>query len=451
MKVFFKDEVFLGNAASEKIYAQIKDLPIVDYHCHLDEKLIAGNAGFENIGQLWLAGDHYKWRAMRLCGVDEEYITGRASFHDKFIKYAQILPQLVGNPLYYWSHLELKQIFGICEPLNAESAERIWMQANEKLKGLRVQDLLRQFQVEYVATTDDPTSNLSAHGKYGNTTVAPTFRPDKLYSLDGGYIEELGKSAGVEIQSLEDLLSAISKRLDFFVSKGCKISDHGFEKFPKRYATYEEAKQIFSSVILSGAKPPKNPIAAEDKDAFFGFVLVWLAKEYAKRGMVMQLHFSVVRNNNSAMFAKCGADSGFDLIAEEQSIKDLIAFFNQVSDEERPQTVLYTLNDNNLSALSAVTGAFRHVRMGAAWWFNDTVEGIRKNLSVISEYSALGNNLGMLTDSRSFSSYCRFDFFRRILSDFLGSFVEKGEYPLEAAIQTARNICYYNAKEALGI
>ena len=444
MKHFFDDGLFLSSSASEIIYERIKDLPIIDYHCHLDERKIAENAGFENIGQLWLAGDHYKWRAMRLCGVDEEYITGRASFHDKFIKYAQILPQLVGNPLYYWSHLELKQIFGICEPLNAESVERIWVQANEKLKDLRVQDLLRQFQVEYVATTDDPTSNLSAHGKYGNTTVAPTFRPDKLYSLDEGYIEELGKSAGAEIQSLDGLLTAISKRLDFFVSKGCKISDHGFEKFPKRYATYEEAKQIFSG-------RPKNPIAEADKDAFFGFLLVWLAKEYAKRGMVMQLHFSVVRNNNSAMFAKCGADSGFDLIAEEQSVKDLIAFFNQVSDDERPQTVLYTLNDNDLSALSAVTGAFRNVRMGAAWWFNDTVEGIRKNLSVISEYSALGNNLGMLTDSRSFSSYCRFDFFRRILSDYLGNFVEQGEYPLEAAIQTAKNICYFNAKEALGI
>lgn len=452
MKHFFDDGLFLSSSASEIIYERIKDLPIIDYHCHLDERKIAENADFENIGQLWLAGDHYKWRAMRLCSVDEEYITGSASFHDKFIKYAQILPQLVGNPLYYWSHLELKQIFGICEPLNVESAERIWEQANEKLKDLRVQDLLRQFQVEYVATTDDPTSNLSAHGKYGNTIVAPTFRPDKLYSLDGEYLQKLGKAAGVEIKSLDDLLSAISKRLNYFVSKGCKISDHGFEKFPKRYATYEEAEKIFSSVILrESAGRPKNPISEADKDAFFGFLLVWLAKEYAKRGMVMQLHFSVVRNNNSAMFAKCGADSGFDLIAEEQSVKDLIAFFNQVSDDERPQTVLYTLNDNNLSALSAVTGAFRNVRMGAAWWFNDTVEGIRKNLSVISEYSALGNNLGMLTDSRSFSSYCRFDFFRRILSDYLGNFVEQGEYPLGAAIQTAGNICYFNAKEALGI
>ena len=442
MKKFYGEKLLLGSESAEKIYAAAKDLPVIDYHCHLDQNKIKDNATFSDIGELWLAGDHYKWRAMRLCSVDEEYITGSASFHDKFIKYAQILPQLVGNPLYYWSHLELKQIFGICEPLNAESAERIWEQANEKLKGLCVQDLLKQFKVEYVATTDDPCDNLSVHGKYGNTTVVPTFRPDKLYSLDEGYLKELGKSAGVEIQSLDGLLTAISKRLEYFVSKGCKISDHGFEKFPKRYADRSEAESLFAR---------RKTLNAEEKDAFFGFLLVWLAKEYAKRNLVMQLHFAVIRNNNRIMYEQCGADSGFDLISEEQSVKDLILFFNQVSDDERPQTVLYTLNDNNLSAIAAVTGAFRKVRMGAAWWFNDTVEGIRKNLSVISDYSALGNNLGMLTDSRSFSSYCRFDFFRRILSDFLGSFVEKGEYPLTAAIQTAKNICYYNAKEVLGL
>ena len=442
METFFGDRLLISSGAAEEIYAQMKDLPIIDYHCHLDETKIAANAGFADIGELWLAGDHYKWRAMRLCGVDEEYITGKSSFHDKFVKYAEILPQLVGNPLYYWSHLELKQIFGIDEPLNAKSAERIWNRASETLKNLRVQDLFRQFRVEYVATTDDPTSDLAAHGKHGGTRVSPTFRPDKLYALDEGYLEALGKSAGAEITSLDGLLSAISKRLDYFAGKGCKISDHGFEKFPKRYADRAEAEALFAR---------RKTLNAEEKDAFFGFLLVWLAKEYAKRNMIMQLHFSVVRNNNSQMFGRCGVDSGFDLISGEQSVKDLILFFNQVSDDERPQTVLYTLNDNNLSAIAAVTGAFRKVRMGAAWWFNDTVEGIRKNLSVVSEYSALGTSFGMLTDSRSFSSYVRFDFFRRILSDYLGNFVEKGEYPLESAVQTAKNICYYNVKEALGL
>ena len=350
MKKFYGEKLLLGSESAEKIYAAAKDLPVIDYHCHLDQNKIKDNATFSDIGELWLAGDHYKWRAMRLCGVDEEYITGSASFHDKFVKYAEILPDLVGNPLYYWTHLELKQIFGICEPLNAESAERIWEQANEKLKGLCVQDLLKQFKVEYVATTDDPCDNLSVHGKYGNTTVVPTFRPDKLYSLDEGYLKELGKSAGVEIQSLDGLLTAISKRLDYFVSKGCKISDHGFEKFPKRYADRSEAESLFAR---------RKTLNAEEKDAFFGFQLVWLAKEYAKRNLVMQLHFAVIRNNNRTMYEQCGADSGFDLISEEQSVKDLILFFNQVSDDERPQTVLYTLIVNNLSAIAAVTGAFR--------------------------------------------------------------------------------------------
>lgn len=442
MKEFFGEKLFLNTAGAERIYAQIKDLPIIDYHCHLDETKIAANATFENIGQLWLAGDHYKWRAMRLCGVDEEYITGGAGFHDKFVKYAEIVPQLAGNPLYYWTHLELKQIFGICEPLCAESAERVWREANEKLRALSVQDLLRQFRVEYVATTDDPASELKSHGVYAGTKVAPTFRPDKLYSPDEKYLAQLGKSAGVEITSLDGLLKAVVKRLDYFAGKGCKISDHGFEKFPKSYATREEATALFDR---------RGAWKAEEQDAFFGFLLVWLAKEYAKRGMVMQLHFSVVRNNNSEMFRQCGVDAGFDLISKEQNVKDMIAFFDRIPDGERPQTVIYTLNDSNLPAIAAVTGAFRNVRAGAAWWFNDTVEGIRKNLSVISEYSALGTNFGMLTDSRSFSSYVRFDFFRRILADFLGALAEKGEYPLDAAEDTAKNVCYYNVKNALGL
>ena len=439
--MFFDDNILLHSKTAVALYQKIKDLPIIDYHCHLDQNMIKDNAKFSDIGELWLAGDHYKWRAMRLCGVDERYITGGASFHDKFIKYAEIVPQLIGNPLYYFTHLELKQIFGICEPLNAESAERIYKQANEKMKTLSVQDILNQFKVEYIATTDDPCDSLSAHGKYGNTTIAPTFRPDKAYHPDE-YTAKLEAAVGRKITSAKGYLQALTERLDFFVSKGCKITDHGFEKFPATYVDDDTAEKLFAK---------RDSLNGQELEQFFGWLLVKLAKEYKKRNLVMQLHFAVIRNNNRTMYEQCGADSGFDLIGKQQNVKDIVTFFNQVSDEERPETVLYTLNDNNLSAIACITGAFRHVRMGAAWWFNDTVEGIKHNLSIISEYSALGNNLGMLTDSRSFSSYCRFDFFRRILSDFLGSFVEKGEYPLEAAIQTAKNICYYNAKEVLGI
>lgn len=439
---FFDNNVLLGSAAAKKIYGQIADLPIIDYHCHLDEKKIAENAEFSDIGELWLAGDHYKWRAMRMCGVEEYYVTGNASFHDKFVKYAEILPRLVGNPLYYWTHLELKQIFGIDEPLSAANAETVYTKANAVLRSTRVADLLRLYRVQYIATTDDPTSELAAHGTYGQTTVAPTFRPDKLYSLDDEAIRALGKSANVKIRSLDDFLLALSLRLDYFVSKGCRISDHGFERFPDCYADEKTAADIFKR---------RGKLTAAEKTAFFGFLLVWLSKEYHKRRMLMQIHFSVVRNNNAEMFGKCGVDAGFDLIARPQLVDDVIAFFNQTKEDERPETVLYTLNDSNLAALTAVTGAFRKVRMGAAWWFNDTVEGIRRNIRTIAEYAALGTHLGMLTDSRSFSSYARFDFFRRILADYLGDLVDKGEYDAAAAAQIAKDICYNNIKGALGL
>lgn len=442
MKEFFGDELLLNSAKAKTIYASVKDLPIIDYHCHLDERMIESNAGFTNLGKLWLAGDHYKWRAMRLCGVDEAYITGEKSDEEKFLAYARIMPLLAGNALYYWTHMELKQIFGIDEPLNETSAARIYERANEKLKELSVSALLRQYRVKYIATTNDPLDALQSHGRYGDTVVAPTFRPDPLYAPSEEYLCKLGETAGVEIRTLDDMLCAVENRLDYFVSKGCRISDHGFERFPAAYADYERAKTLFAK---------RGSWTAEEKDAFFGFLLVWLAREYQKRGMIMQIHFAVIRNNNSAMYSRCGADSGFDLIGEGQSVKALVQFFDCLTDDERPKTVIYTLNDSNLPALAAVTGAFRHVKAGAAWWFNDTVQGIRKNLSVLAEYAALGTNYGMLTDSRSFSSYSRFDFFRRILSDYLGDLVEKGEYDLAAALQTARNVCYCNIKGALAL
>lgn len=440
-KQFFDDQVLLRSPTAVKLYEQIKDLPIIDYHCHLDQSKIKANAKFSDIGELWLAGDHYKWRAMRMCGVDEQYITGDAAFREKFIKYAEIMPQLIGNPLYYFTHLELKQIFGICEPLNADSAEKIYNQANEKLQTLSVLDLLRQFRVGYIATTDDPCDDLSAHGRYGDTTVAPTFRPDKAYAPDE-YNPKLESAVGRRITTAEQYLGALVERLDFFVSKGCRITDHGFERFPYSYIDDGTAEQLFAK---------RDNLSEQEKDQFFGWLLVKLTKEYAKRSLVMQLHFAVIRNNNALMFERCGVDSGFDLIGEQQSVKDVVRFFNQVKDGQRPQTILYTLNDSNLAALSCVTGAFRNVRMGAAWWFNDTLQGIRKNLQTVAEYSVLGTSPGMLTDSRSFSSYCRFDFFRRIVSDYVAEKVEAGEYDENAAHHLLYNICYANPKTFMNL
>lgn len=439
MKEFFDNEILLNSESAKSIYASIKDLPIIDYHCHLDQYKIKENAVFSDIGELWLAGDHYKWRAMRLCGVDEHYITGKASFHDKFIKYAEIVPQLIGNPLYYFTHLELKQIFGIREPLNKKSAERIYTQANEILKTLSVQKLLQNFNVEYIATTDDPCDDLDAHGDYVKTKVAPTFRPDKAYN-PSEYKSKLERATGDKITTAEEYFNALIKRLDYFVQKGCKITDHGFEKFPREYTSDFEAERLFAR---------RDSLTEKEKEDFFGWLLVKLTKEYGKRNLAMQLHFAVTRNNNAEMFSRCGVDSGFDLIGEAQSVKNLVKFFNQIPDEERPNTIVYTLNDSNLSALACVTGAFRNVRMGAAWWFNDTLQGIKRNLETIGEYSVLGTNLGMLTDSRSFSSYSRFDFFRRILSDYIGGKVEAGEYDKQSAEDLAENICYYNAKRLI--
>ena len=437
---FFDDDVLLYTDEAKRLYSSVKDLPILDYHCHLDPSLIAKNERFTDIGRLWLEGDHYKWRAMRIMGVDEEYITGGKSWKEKFCAYASVLPSLIGNALYYWTHFELKQIFGINEPLNSQSAERIYDLANEKLKSLSVYQLFELFKVEVVATTDDPIDSLENHKTYGNTRVIPTFRPDKLYALNDEYVQKLAYVSGKSIQNLDDLLVVLENRLDFFVSRGCKMSDHGFDTFPASYATKEEAESIFAN---------RNNATDIDKDKFFGFLLLWLSSQYAKRGITMQIHFAVTRNVNPQYFAKCGVDSGFDVISTPTDPKRLIDFLSRTTDETRPEIVLYTLNDAPLKSLTAITGAFRKVRMGAAWWFNDTVEGIRTNLKTIAEYSALGSNLGMLTDSRSFSSYSRFDFFRRLLCDYVGNLVSKGEYDEESAYKLVENICYNNPKTLL--
>ena len=435
--MFFDENLLLYNEAGRQLYDKVKSLPIIDYHCHLDQSKIAADHRFEDIGELWLAGDHYKWRAMRINGVDEYYITGGASYKEKFMEYARIVPNLIGNPLYYWTHLELKQVFDIHLPLNKNTAEEIYVQANEKLKDISVRSMLKAFNVEFIATTDDPVDTLLHHKQYGETNVTPTFRPDKLFEFQTDYIEQLGRVSNVEIGSLSDLLVALAARLDYFVEKGCRMADHGMDAFPSHYPSEEEAAELFSRC---------DELTADEKESLKGYLLVWLSKEYAKRNITVQLHFAVTRNVNKLGFQLCGADSGFDVISELPSVHNVVGFLSQIEDDERPNTILYTLNDANLASMACISGAFRRVKMGAAWWFNDTVEGIRKNLKTISEYSSLGNNLGMLTDSRSFSSYCRFDFFRRILCDYVGNLVEKGEYDGDSAAELVQNICYYNAK-----
>ncbi len=442
-KTFFGDEVLLSTPEAVEIFREIRELPIIDYHCHLDETMIAENAAFSDIGELWLSGDHYKWRAMRLLGVPEEYITGNRSYKEKFMKYAEIMPALAGNPLYYWTHMELSDIMGIHLPLNRDTAEEIYRRANEKLKKLRVRDILSLYGVSYIATTDSPVSDLASHGIYGETTVAPTFRPDKLLAFDKNECAALAQKTGEDLETLDSFLSAIEKRLSYFVSKGCKIADHGFLAFP--------SVSYIGTSTAEGLYQKREYLSATEREALFGYLLVACTRLYKKYHILLQLHFAVTRNVNPEMHRTVGVDAGFDLPADPPRGEDVIAYLREIPDDERPETVLYTLNDTTLSTLCAITGAFRHVRIGPAWWFNDTLLGIKRNLATIGEYAALGTNFGMLTDSRSFASYARFGFFRRILSDHLGALVARGEYDMSAAKELARRISYENIKETLGL
>ena len=395
---FFDDDLLLSGDAARKIYQDIRHLPVIDYHCHLDERAITENRHFADIGELWLAGDHYKWRAMRLCGVDEEYITGSRSFKEKFLKYASVLPRLAGNPLYYWTHMELAELFSVHEPLNAGNAEEVWERANAVLPGMGAADMLAHFNVEYVATTDDPFSSLDGHGDIGGIKVRPTFRPDRCFAegVDKGLLAE---------------------RMDYFLSKGCKLADHGFDGF------------------------------ADTSD------LEWLTEKCYEKGLVLQLHFGTFRNVNTKAFAAVGRDAGYDVFRDHVATDALAKFLDKMCMKlgGLPKIILYPLNDVCLRSVCAISGAFPNVLVGAAWWFNDTVCGIRRQLETVAEYAVLGTNTGMLTDSRSFSSYVRFDFYRRILASYIGGLADRGEYDAAAASALAEGIAYKNIKEVLGL
>ena len=443
MKPFFGPDLLLNSEAAKTLYAGVKDLPIVDYHCHLNEKEIQANRSFSDLGELWLGGDHYKWRAMRMCGVEERYVTGDASFAEKYGKYAEIFPRLAGNPLYYWTQMELALLFGIRTPLGPDTAETIRETANEKLANIRVSDLLNRFKVEYIATTDDPVSDLAVHGTYGSTVVAPTFRPDRILTLDETAISELAAVTGIATDTLDGLKAALAARLDYFVAHGCRISDHGMDFLPEK--KFEEG-------TVASLYAHRDSMIPDAKVIISSYLLYYVASLYAERNIVMQMHFATYRNVNTAMFDQVGRDAGFDIMRGGVDTDKLVEFLNTLHMEGNlPKMVLYTLNPACVPALCTLSGAFPNVRVGAAWWFNDTVEGIRRQIKITAEYAVLGTSLGMLTDSRSFASYARFDFFRRILADVVGEWVEKGEYAMEHAQKLMYDMCYGNVKEFLGL
>ena len=442
-KTFFGDKVLLSSDEAVRLYNSVQNLPIVDYHCHLNERDIAENRSFPNLGELWLGGDHYKWRAMRLCGVEEQYITGNADYYEKYLRYAEIFPHLCGNPLYYWTQMELSLLFGIQIPFGPDTAEEIWDTANRMLSGMRVRDILTRFRVRYIATTDDPTSALTWHGVFGSTTVAPTFRPDRMLALDAAALGELAAAADIDTGSLDGFKQALMKRLDYFVSHGCRIADHGMDFLPAEDCGVQKAEKLYAQ---------RDTLTENERSQLFSHLLSFMAGEYALRNMVMQLHFGTFRNVNTAEFARVGRDAGYDIMRGQADTDRLAHFFDGLSSRgAMPRTVLYSLNPTDVPALAALTGAFPRARVGAAWWFNDTLIGIRRQLETISEYSVLGTSLGMLTDSRSFASYARFDFFRRILADMIGSMVSRGEYAPQHADMLMQNICYRNVVDFLQI
>ena len=441
MRKFLNEELLIHNEVGVELYNHVKDLPIIDYHCHLNEYEIQSNYNFKTITELWLKVDHYKWRTMRSCGVDEKYITGDASDYEKFLAFATIMPKLIGNSVYYWAHLELKMIFGVEEQLCKDNAKKIYDICNEKLKSITTQSLLNKFKVEFLCTTDDPISPLNAHGEYSGIRVAPTFRPDKLFNLEEEYIAELSKMSNVEITDIKSLKKALEARIDYFKSKGCKISDHGMDYLPGNDVSEEEANDIFLR---------RNEINEEERFKFFSHMMRFLGKLYKEKDIVMQIHFATFRNINTKDFNAIGRDSGYDVIRHETYSDRLATFLNDLNNiDALPKIILYSLNSNACKEIAAIAGSFRNVKLGPAWWLNDNLIGNREQMEVIAEYSTLGTFLGMLTDSRSFSSYVRFDFFRRILANHIGEYVERGEYDYKSAFTLMEDICYNNIKEFL--
>lgn len=448
-------DFLLSTATAKHLYHKYAAaLPIIDYHCHLNPQEIYEDRQFENITQIWLGGDHYKWRLMRWSGVDERYITGDAGDREKFQKWAEALGLAIGHPLYHWSHLELRNYFGYEGTLSGDTAEEVWQLCNEKLQrpAMSARSLIVNSGVKALCTTDDPADSLEWHKKIADdrsfgVKVLPSFRPDKALGLEKSdylaYLEKLGK-----ITSYTELVEALKTRLEFFISLGCRVSDHGMEAVPFAPATETEVEAIFQKRLRG-----ERPTAREEKQ-FKTALLLALGREYHRRGVVMQLHFGVIRDNSRRVFRALGPDAGIDSIGDQSSIKELAAFLGALDDtDELPKTILYSLNPNDNAALVTVIGAFQtseaagKLQHGSAWWFNDHKQGMIDQLTTLAANGYLAGFVGMLTDSRSFLSYARHEYFRRILCELIGAWVENGEYPYdeEALRVIIERVCADNA------
>lgn len=462
MKKFLDDDFLLTTPTAQTLFNEVKNLPIVDYHCHVDAKEIYEDVKFNTITDAWLGGDHYKWRAMRNMGIEEKLITGKGNEYQRFVAWATILPSLAGNPLYHFSHLELKRYLGIDTPLNERTAEIIYEKANQALQGLSVRKIIEKAKVEVIVTTNDPLDNLKYHKLLKEegypVKVLPAFRPDRAVNLEKpdylDYISSLAKLTGIKIDSLSALKLALKSRLDYFQENGCRASDHGLDYVPFNLKASYKAKEIFEKVLAN------QSLTQEEIDGFKTDMLLFFGKEYSKRNMAMEIHFGCMRNPNKAMFLSLGADTGFDSVNDNNHIDNLYGLLDELQiSNNLPKTLLYSLNAKDNALLISMMGAFNcapfkgKVQQGSAWWFNDHKKGMEEQIATYSAGAPIASFIGMLTDSRSFLSYARHEYFRRILANYLGTLVENGEYPeseLPYLKKIIKDICYYNSLNYFG-
>ena len=464
MKQFMDKDFLLSTEMSQTLYHQFaENMPILDYHCHINPQEIYEDRKFENITQVWLGGDHYKWRQMRSNGVDEKYITGDGSDREKFQAWAETMPKLIGNPLYHWSHLELRRYFGYEGYLNGDTAEEVWNLCNAKLQedSMTVRNIIKQSGVTLICTTDDPVDSLVWHKKIAedptfDVQVLPAWRPDKAMNVEkptyGEYIAQLSKVSGVEVKDFASLKEALKNRMAFFASMGCCVSDHALE-----YVMYAPASDAEVDAILQKGLSGEA-ISKEEELKYKTAYMLFVAREYVKLGWVMQIHYGCKRDNNAYMFEQLGPDTGYDCINNYAPSAQMADFLNALSaTNDIPKTILYSLNPNDNASIGSIIGCFQgdipgKIQQGSAWWFNDHKIGMTEQITSLANLGCLGNFVGMLTDSRSFLSYTRHDYFRRILCRLIGGWVEEGMYPndTKALESIIKGICYDNAVKYFG-
>lgn len=462
MSTLIHEDFLLPNEASKVLYHEYaKNMPILDYHCHLSPKEIAEKKSFTTMTEIWLEGDHYKWRAMRALGIDERLITGNASDYEKFTAWAKAVPYTIGNPLYHWTHLELKRYFHTDLLLSEETSEEIWHLCNDRLQSqeMTAQSIIQRSNVDMIGTTDDPIDNLNYHKQIKEnpsfeTKVLPTFRPDLAVEVKKAgfkeYIEKLAQAAGFTITNFNELLKALENRVHYFHSVGCRISDHGLETLPFEECTLEEASSIFEKALA------ETPITDMEEQKYKTYTLLFLGRLYHSLGWAMQLHMGPLRDNSTKMYNRIGANTGFDSINDFSLAKQLNSFLNELDKtDELPKTILYSLNPVHNYVIAAACGNFQSagvkgkVQFGSGWWFNDQKEGMLTQMTDLANIGLLSTFIGMLTDSRSLLSYTRHEYFRRLLCQLIGGWVDAGEAPRDYKHlgKIVEDICYNNARD----